>query len=111
MSWFICFAAFAAGFIVRGVLQLLVNSINQSEIEPPVIVQATPPGPVALWQRALMLQDQRMAILEQACELYGVDPDVDTHERCFLEMCYLNPCKDYRPEEAERDINRARARF
>lgn len=38
-----------------------------------------------LWLRSLAINDERDAIFHEACALYGVDPDVDEHERAFIE--------------------------
>lgn len=44
-----------------------------------------------LWNRAIALSDQRMALFEEACELHDVHPLADTPERAILEECFLNP--------------------
>ena len=43
-----------------------------------------------LWMRSLMINDERMVIFEEACELLDVDPEEDTDERAWVENCFLN---------------------
>lgn len=50
-----------------------------------------------LWLRSMAIQDEKMAILDEACSLYGVDPDVDSRERSYVEECFLNPHSSMTP--------------
>lgn len=42
-----------------------------------------------LWMRKLAICDEKMAIFEEACSIYGVDPEVDSKEREYIEELYL----------------------
>ncbi len=43
-----------------------------------------------LWLRKLQMDDERMAIFIEACELYKVDPDECGFERDYVEECFLS---------------------
>lgn len=43
-----------------------------------------------LWMRTLAVNDEKMCMFEEACQLYGVDPSVDSKERDIVEECFLN---------------------
>jgi hypothetical protein len=42
-----------------------------------------------LWLRKLQMDDERMAIFEEACDLYQVDPEECSFERDYVEECFL----------------------
>lgn len=52
-----------------------------------------------LWLQSLSVSDHRMAIFEEACEILGIDPHIDTTERSLVEDCYLNAGTGMTPKE------------
>jgi hypothetical protein len=43
-----------------------------------------------LWLRKLQMDDECMAIFEEACDLYQVDPEECSFERDYVEECFLS---------------------
>lgn len=43
-----------------------------------------------IWMRSLAINDEKMCIFEEACGIYGVDPDSDSKERDAVEELFLH---------------------